>query len=33
MTASALRSGAAILYSEDLQDDRALRELKIINPF
>jgi len=33
MVASALRSGARILYSEDLQNNRALRGLKIINPF
>jgi predicted nucleic acid-binding protein len=31
--AAALRSGAEILYSEDLQHNRAIGDLKIINPF
>ena len=30
---SAVRSGAQILYSEDLQHGRAIRGLKILNPF
>lgn len=31
--AAALRSGAEILYSEDLQHGRQIEHLKIINPF
>ena len=31
--AAALRSGAEILYSEDLQHNRRIEHLKIINPF
>ncbi len=33
MATSALRSGVSILYSEDLQDGRVLRNMKISNPF
>jgi predicted nucleic acid-binding protein len=33
ITASALRSGAAILYSEDLQNSRSVRGMKITDPF
>ena len=33
ITASAFRSGVAILYSEDLQDGRVLRGMKIRSPF
>ena len=33
MTASALRSGVKVLYSEDLQDGRKLKRLRITNPF
>jgi len=33
IVASALRSGAAILYSEDLQDGKIFRKLRIKNPF
>ena len=32
ITASALRSGVSILYSEDLQSGRTLRGMKITNP-
>lgn len=31
--AAALRSGAEVLYSEDLQHNRVIGNLKIINPF
>jgi predicted nucleic acid-binding protein len=31
--AAALESGASILYSEDLQHDRSIGHLRIINPF
>ena len=31
--ASALESGASILYSEDLQDGRSFGHLQIVNPF
>jgi len=33
IVAAALESGAAILYSEDLQHGRSIGHLKIINPF
>lgn len=33
IVAAALESGAAILYSEDLQHDRTIGHLRIINPF
>ena len=33
IAASAFRSGVAILYSEDLQDGRVLRGMKIRSPF
>lgn len=33
ITASALRSGAATLYSEDLQDGKSVRGLKIADPY
>ncbi|MES2660704.1 MAG: PIN domain-containing protein [Verrucomicrobiota bacterium] len=33
MVAAALESGASILYSEDLQHDRTIGHLRIINPF
>jgi len=33
IVAAALESGASILYSEDLQHDRRIRHLRIINPF
>ena len=33
VVASALESGAAILYSEDLQHEREIGPLKILNPF
>jgi predicted nucleic acid-binding protein len=31
--AAALRSGAEVLYSEDLQHNRQIEHLQIINPF
>lgn len=33
IVAAALESGASILYSEDLQHDRSIGHLRIINPF
>ena len=33
ITVSALRSGVSVLYSEDLQEGRVLRGMKIMNPF
>ena len=33
MVAAALESGASILYSEDLQHDRIIGHLRIVNPF
>ncbi len=33
IVAAALESGAAILYSEDLQHDRRIGHLRILNPF
>ena len=33
IVAAALESGASILYSEDLQHDRRIGHLRIINPF
>ena len=33
IVAAALESGAAILYSEDLQHDRRIGALRIVNPF
>lgn len=33
IVASALVAGANILYSEDLQEDRIIGNLKIVNPF
>jgi len=30
---SAVRSGAEVLYSEDLQNSRVVRGLRIVNPF
>jgi predicted nucleic acid-binding protein len=33
IVAAALSSGAPILYSEDLQHDRAIGHLRIVNPF
>lgn len=33
IVASALQSGASILYSEDLQDGRTFGKMKIVNPF
>ncbi len=33
IAASALRSGASVLYSEDLQEGRVLRGMNISNPF
>jgi predicted nucleic acid-binding protein len=33
IVASALQSGASVLYSEDLQDGRMFGKMKIINPF
>lgn len=33
IVASALRAGCRLLYSEDLQNGRSYRKLKIVNPF
>ena len=33
IVAAALESGASILYSEDLQHDRSIGHLRIVNPF
>lgn len=33
IVASALASGAKVLYSEDLQHGRVIGDLKIVNPF
>lgn len=33
IVASALRSGASVLYSEDLQDGRTFGKMRIVNPF
>ncbi len=33
IVAAALESGASVLYSEDLQHDRSIGHLRIINPF
>lgn len=33
IVAAALESGASILYSEDLQHDRGIGHLRIVNPF
>ena len=33
VVAAALESGAATLYSEDLQHDRVIGPLRIVNPF
>ncbi len=33
IVASALQSGASVLYSEDLQDGRTFGKMRIVNPF
>ena len=33
MVAAAFESGAPVLYSEDLQHDRRIGPLRVINPF